>query len=123
MSIYLTPHNDEYEEYEGEIAKCILKDGYINIVFQAEDDGEIVQGRISLKATEKEQKANGVWIYPEEKKEKARFTERQNESEEYRITSTIIGKLKKFKKNKVVFSGVWKDEDTDYDLEIETNFT
>lgn len=123
MKIYLIPHNDEYSDQEGDISTCVLHNGKINILFNVIDDGSPVQGKLSIEPTEKYQKLTGLWIYPVTRKESSKFTDRQNESEEYIVESAIEGKLEDYDGKQVIFSGTWTDEDGSYDLDIEAEIT
>jgi len=123
MNIFLTPHDDDYLELEGNVETCVLHDEIINILFNVIDDGSPVQGKISFKATEEVQETIGTWIYPETQKEKSRISDNQKDSESYIIKSKVQGNLEYYDGKKVIFSGTWKDEDGMYDLDIDAEIT
>ena len=123
MKLYLNSVDGENENYEADVTTCILSNDSINILFQTMDDGEPVQGRLSLQPINQRQSAVGYWIYPDTKKEVARISEKQKESEESKIEAKITGTLYNYKGNKVVFSGTWIDEDGEYELDIDAKIT
>jgi hypothetical protein len=120
MRARLESVDGEYPDYNAEVTSCVLAGGKINIIFSTAEDGNPVQGRFSLAPVNLEQEAEGVWIFPDSVKVKARFTERQAESEEEIGKATITGKLQNYRGKKVIFHGIWKDHDGGkYDFELE----
>ena len=119
MELYLTSVDGENEDYETEITTCVLTNNSINILFQTIDDGDKIQGRLSLKPINGIQSTTGYWIYPDTKKETARFSETQHKSEESRLKAKITGSLKNYRGKKVVFHGSWVDVDGEYEIEID----
>ena len=116
--------SDDYS-YDAEITKCVMANNKINIVFQGIDDGDIFEGRISLDATNYEQTQQAFWIYPDSKKEKARFAETQLESEEESFKAIVTGKLHNFMGERVEFIGKWdetgsnQEDGESWDFELE----
>ncbi len=123
MELYLTSVDSENENYETKITACVLSNGLINILFQVNDEGDSVQGRLSLKLINQLQSTTGYWIYPDTKKVAARFSETQLESEESKFKAKVTGTLKNYRGKKVVFQGSWIDEDGEYEIEIDAEIT
>jgi hypothetical protein len=100
--------SSESYENEGKITRCVLVDGAINILFEVIDDGESVQGRISLKPTNDEQTTEGYWNYPDTKKQNP-LSIFPLDSDEINIKATVTGKLQNFRGKSVKFSGIWDE--------------
>lgn len=108
-------------EYVGEITRCVSYQGRINILFKTEIDSDPVEGRLYLNISSEEQESEGVWIFPDSVKEKARFSEVQLDSDEERYPAKIIGRLINFRGKKVNFVGTWKDETEECEIEIDAH--
>ena len=119
-------YSDDYEN-EGIITRCVLVEDSINILFEVMDDGEPVQGRISLRPTNEEQTTEGYWNYTDTKKVNPLSSTTPLEPEETNIKATVTGKLQNFRGKKVEFVGtwdetVWDKEDGDIcDFELDTS--
>ena len=115
--------SDEYEN-EGTISKCVMVKDSINILFEVMDDGESVQGRISLKPTNDEQTTEGYWNYPDTKKQNP-LSISPFDSDEINIKAIVTGKLQNFRGKSVQFNGIWdetvwdKEEGDVYDFELD----
>jgi hypothetical protein len=101
--------SSESYENEGKITRCVLVDGAINILFEVMDDGESVQGRISLKPTNDEQTTEGYWNYPDTKKQNPLSSISPLDSDEINIKAIVTGKLQNFRGKSVAFSGIWDE--------------
>jgi len=106
--------SEDYEN-EGEIIRCVLVNGAINILFKAMDDGGLVQGRISLKPISDEQSTTGYWYYPDAKTENPLSGTSPLDFEEIEIRATVTGKLQNFRGKKIEFVGMW--DETEWDKE------
>jgi len=123
MKLYLTSVDGENEDYETKITTCVLSNDSINILFQALDEDDTVQGRLSLKPINHHQSTAGYWIYPDTKKVAARFSETQLESEESKFKAKVSGTLKNYRGKRVIFQGSWTDEDGEYEIDIDAEIT
>ena len=125
MYAYWTSKDEDCGDLEAEITSCVMHNDAINILFRGVDESDPFEGKITIKAENGNQSTSGVWIYPDTKKEAARFTEVQKESEETVYKATVTGILKNYRGKQVNFVGTWDDKAWDaingcvYDFEIE----
>lgn len=110
MFAYWTSIDDEYLNVEAEVVRCVQNDGVINIIFKSSEEGNVVEGRLSIAACDGVQKSEGLWRYPDSKKENSRFSETQQESNEEEIIASIEGELKGFTGTDILFVGTWIDK-------------
>jgi len=116
------------EDYEANVTKCVMVGDSINILFKLIDDGNKVEGQLSLKATNDEQTVEGSWNYHDKKKQNPLPGGAPLESEEETIKATVTGKLQNFRGKQVQFVGKWDEKVFDpelgvYDFEIDANIS
>ncbi len=116
MEVYWEPKNsEECDSLKADVIRCVHVNNSINILFkgkQVDDDNvrDIIEGQVSFDVTEKgKQVTEGKWIYPDTQKESARFTEKQQGSENIVFNAKVVGKLT-IKDKEVEFIGIWDDE-------------
>lgn len=122
MKAYWSSVDGEYDDYEADVINCIKKGDEINILFVTQEDGQAIQGRLSLVVTNEEQSTKAVWIYADTKKEVPKICDSKIDSEESIIEAEVSGKIRNFGGNKVMFEGKWKDNDgAEYDFDFDVD--